>query len=707
MSLSDNNFGVATGQSVPCRLSAVTRSLAARALSGEHGMGMATADFHINPDFYLTLPTPNQIYAEAVRLIAEKAPLRILPGERIVGSATLLEATWHETPLVKFRSISHTTIGFEKALRIGYHGIRAEIMDKLESGVDEDGEDLLMAMLACLDAAGVWHQRHLDYLEEQVTAVKGEERDAYMQVMTVMRHVPEESPTTFHEALQSLWLLWDFQRLCGNWSGIGRIDKLLGGYLHHDLECGRLTLDEARELLAQFWIKGCEWIRGDGQGSGDAQFYQNVVLGGVDEDGNDVTNEVTYLVLDVVEELHISDFPIAVRISRNSPDLLLQRIAEVQRLGGGIVAIYNDDRIIPSLVHYGYPIEEARNFANDGCWEIIIPGKTNFSYGNIDLVLVLQQILGLSPTETPIIDYPDFTSLYRAFESRLAIHITGSVNNVNINKQPCPLLSMLVDDCIERGRAYYELGPKYTVLSPHASGIPDVANSLLVLQRLVFEERELTLPEFVEILRNDWQGHEELRTRIWNRFEYYGNDSALVDAMVQRVFNSFTDLVGCVPERFGVKRPAGISTFGREMSTFRSHRLAPASGQHKDTILAGNFSPSPGTDRNGPTAVIRSHCSVDFSKLPCGTVLDLKIMPSSLKGEEGITALTALMRTFVELGGIFMQIDVVDSNLLRLAQANPEQYPNLSVRVSGWSARFATLDKEWQELIIVRTEQKM
>ena len=154
-------------------------------------------------------------------------------------------------------------------------------------------------------------------------------------------------------------------------------------------------------------------------------------------------------------------------------------------------------------------------------------------------------------------------------------------------------------------------------------------------------------------------------------------------------------------------RPAGISTFGREMSDFRPQRQAPASGQRKGEILAGNFSPAPGTDRQGPTAVIRSHCAVDFGKLPCGTVLDLKIMPSSLRGEAGLTALTGLMRTFVELGGIFLQLDVVDTALLREAQAHPEQYPNLSVRVSGWSARFATLDHDWQELIIVRTQQQV
>jgi formate C-acetyltransferase len=232
-----------------------------------------------------------------------------------------------------------------------------------------------------------------------------------------------------------------------------------------------------------------------------------------------------------------------------------------------------------------------------------------------------------------------------------------------------------------------------------------VANSLLVIRRLVYERKDMSLREFVGILQSDWQDQEPLRRRIQSQFDFYGNDSADADAIMGRVFDDFTGLVGAVRERHGVLRPAGISTFGREGSDYLSHRTAAASGQRKGAILAANFSPAPGTDTRGPTAVIRSHCSVDLSRLPCGTALDLKVMPSSVKGEAGLQALVGLMRAFVRLGGIFMQTDVVDSALLRDAQAHPEKYPNLSVRVSGWSARFATLNKDWQNMIIARTEQ--
>lgn len=251
-----------------------------------------------------------------------------------------------------------TAFVVDRGLRLGYRGLRELIHGRLtQGGLDERGRDLLESMLICLEAAGVWHRRHIEALEQHVAASSGSTRAGYEEVLATLRCIPEEPPATFHEALQSLWFIWCFQRLCGNWSGLGRLDLILGPYLRHDLDAGRLTLDEARELLAHFWIKGCEWIGAPdgsgGHGSGGAQYYQNIILSGVDAAGHDVTNEVTYLVLDIVEELHISDFPVAVRVGTRTPDGLLRRIAEVQRRGGGIVAIYNEDLILRALQRFG------------------------------------------------------------------------------------------------------------------------------------------------------------------------------------------------------------------------------------------------------------------------------------------------------------------------------------------------------------------
>ncbi len=711
MGLKGSGFGVATPFRGQARLSRATRELAAHYLSGAVGRTMGEATFGLGPEFLAGNPSPHRQAAEAVRLIALHAPLRHFPGEKLAGAATLREATWHRIPLTEFSSISHTTLGFEKALRIGYRGIRAEIDARLARGdLEAEGRDLLEAMGICLDAAGIWHGRYVKLLEERIASAGGADRSNDMEVLAALRRVPEEPPASFREGVQALWLLWDFQRLCGNWSGIGRFDKMLGPLLRADLEAGRISLDEARELVAHFWIKGCEWITAEGRGSGDAQFYQNIVLAGVDEAGRPVANKVTDLVLDVVEELHISDFPIAVRIDSRTPSRLLNRIAAIQRLGGGIVAIYNDERIIPTLTGFGYPLAEARDFANDGCWEVIIPGKTAFGYQPFDALRLLQETLGLSVSasegETLPAAFADFESLYADFRGRLEAVLDRLLDERFFNDQPAPLASLLVEGCIEKGRGYLAGGPKYTVCSPHAGGLPDVANSLLVIRRLVYETGEFTLPEFVAVLRANWEGQEVLRRRIGSRFDFWGNDSVEADALLRRVFDDYTGYVWRHRERHGVLRPAGISTFGREGSDYLSHRTASAAGHKAGAILSANFSPSPGTDRRGPTAVIRSHCSVDLGRLPGGTALDLKIAPDSVRGEVGLEALSGLMRSFVTLGGVFMQTDVVDTELLRRAQEHPEAYPNLSVRISGWSARFATLTREWQEMIIARTEQQ-
>lgn len=705
------------------RLAPLTHQLADQALRGVWGRALLDLPLTLDGRDDLRGVSDELRYAHCVKLIAEQAPLRILPGERIVGSATLRQAAFHNVPVYRegkpaFSSTSHVTLGFDHALRVGYSGLRRQIQERLGRGdLDPRGVDLLQAMLICLDAATVWHRRHMELLDARIAAAHGEERLTYSQVREALRHVPENPPTNYYEAVQSLWFMFSFQRLCGNWPGIGRIDEMLGHYLQKDLAAGRVTLAEAREILAHFWIKGCDWVgREPPPNSGDGQHYQNVVLAGVDAEGKPITNEVTYLVLDVVEELHINDFPVAVRISAATPERLLRRIAEVQRLGGGIVGVYNEDLIIRSLVRFGYPLDEARRFANDGCWEIQVPGKTYFAYYPFDTLLALQEALGLSchdeagkivqSDEQPA--YADFEELYAAFRAALgrqveALHLRADQHAAG--HRPSTLVSLLTHDCIERGRGYYERGARYNVASPHAGGLADVGNSLLAIKKLVYDEQRLTLPELVDCLRRDWAGEEPLRRELLTRLDYYGNDRAEADAMTRRAFDDFLAFVSRVHERQGVLRPAGVSTFGREIE-WRAHRRASAHGHHQADILATNFSPTPGSDKEGPTAVIKSHCAMGLERLTNGTALELKLDPTCVQGEAGLQAIIGLLRTFVSLGGIFMQIDVVDNETLREAQRHPEQYATLAVRISGWSARFVTLDKEWQEMIINRTVQR-
>ena len=706
--LIDHNFGIVFAGDGVKRLCNRTRELAAIALTGTHGRSMkpATAVLESTTEYV----SPNLRYAEACKLAAETAPLRMLEGEQLVGEATLLEAVHHMTPICGVQSTSHTTLDFQRVLREGMRGIRIAIADAIAAHGDSEA-DLYVSLLSCIDAIRIRHRLYVEELRERIDRTETPEVAAHWRlVRESLLPVPDQPAKTFRQAVQSLWFVYAFQRLMGNWSGVGRLDLMVGPYLEHDLAAGIITVDEARELLAHFWIKGCEWIGTREHESGDAQHYQNIVLGGVDSKNKQVLNHVTWLVLDIVEELHISDFPVAVRVGKKTPTKLFRRIAEIQRLGGGIVSIYNDDTVLPALTGFGYSEEEAWSYANDGCWEVLIPGKTAFSYRPFDALKILQGTLGLGPDNHTIPDVEDFESLYRLFVADLeeALNrINDEIDNRFTQGPPTPLLSMLVDGCIETGRSYHRRGARFSVCAPHAGGLPDVANSLIAIKRYVFELRRYALRELVNLAQKNWNGSENDRLRVWNDSVLYGNDDPDADGMFSRVFYDYTRLVAKHSFRNGAYRPAGVSTFGREVSDFFGDRTATVFGKKREDILAPNMSPTPGSDRLGPNSVVASYCSVDFGRLPNGTPLDLKLNPTTLKTDQGVNALTALLRTFIEKGGWYLQVDVIDTATLRDAQRHPERYPNLSVRISGWSARFATLSPEWQELVIARTEQMM
>ncbi len=706
-------FYTAISQPRPMRLSEAARQFAYESQQGRYGtetkqhMGVSMDDV----EEFAAL-SPQEQYDRMIEKIAKEAPIRICEAERISGSATLgyaisctIPATYQGQPL--FHAGSHVTLGFERAVRLGIGAYQKDIANRLDDRtLSERQRTILISMLRCIDALDVWRRRYLD-------ATKDVKPECYQNLL----QVPFGPSRHFHEAVQSLWFLFAFTRLCGYFSGIGRIDVILGKYLTQDLEEGIITLDEAREILASFFIKGCEWIERDTpRATGDAQHYQNIVLSGVDEDGQDVTNEVTYLVLDIVEELNISDFPIAVRLREDSPARLFQRVGEVIRHGGGIVAVYNERLILNSMVKFGYSLQEARRFANDGCWEVQVPGKTNFCYIPFDSLQLLQKkTLGLDQ-ETPN-DYPSYEALYQHFKEDLRQLLeeiyrqrTEPFCRAGVFSEqawqesevpPCTILSLFTEDCIRRGRSYYSGGPAYTVVSPHIGGLADVANSLLVLKQFVFEEQRMKLTDFLNVVRANWEGEESLRQFIQTRYSYFGNDSDPVDEIAARVLDDFADIVLEWNGRSPILFPPGVSTFGRQID-WNPFRTASPHGKRKGDILAGNCSPTPGTDEKGATAIIRSYCKANLEKQTCGAALDIKLYPTTVEGSAGVEAIVGLINGFLALGGFFMQMDVIDNQILLDAKVHPEEYKSLAVRVSGWSARFVTLNEEWQDMIIQR-----
>ncbi len=659
-------------------------------------------------------------YIAAEKKIALEAPIRIAAGELISGSAPfddsmhcIVPARFHGERV--FTGVSHLTPAFFNIIKYGsdWYKDRITAAMRRKSGKELAYLNLLLNTLECLE---LWHTRYIKALEEKAIS-----EPQYLENIKYLRNVPMKPATCFREGVQSLWFIFAYSRMMAAWPGIGRIDLMLGDLLKNDLASKAITIDEARELLAHFFIKGTEWAGGYNMGgSGDAQHYQNIVLSGLDENGCDVTNEVTYLALDIVEELGISDFPIAVRLSPNSPDRLFRKIAETARFGGGIVAAYNDPMIMSSLSKYGYSEKEALSYANDGCWEVIMPGYTNFSYKNTDALQVLQRNVMKIDSDSDVI-YQSYDELFATFadelqretvknmRARLAGHFdsydakTDRYFDWHDDQNPMGIMSVLTEGCIDSARDYQNGGPKYVIDSAHIGGAPDAANSLYALKKLVFDERRFTYSEYLSALKANYVGYEHIR-RAALSLDYFGNDNDECDRIlgdVLAVFRAAADKCSALSD---VKIPAGVSTFGRQIE-WAPLRTASPHGRKAHEILASNISPTPGSDKLGATAVIRSFSKINLDMMTCGAALDIKLMPSSAEGEDGIEAIEGLYRGFLLCGGFFMQIDVIDDAVLRRAQEHPEDYPALAVRVSGWSARFITLNREWQDMIISRTTQ--
>lgn len=709
--MSEYTFYSAFPGSRPVRCSEKTRKFAWDSLHAVYGletkehMAVEMDDVQGFADM-----SPYDKYDAMIYKIASESPLRICENELICGSASLGYASHHVIPAIYGGnivqgSVSHITCGFDRVLREGLNSYEARINERLTRQCDDNQKRYLQSLLNTIAAIKIWHGRYLALIDEKRSSAENDEEKSYYGALyDNLKNVPFEAPKSFREGVQALWFLFAFTRLCGNWSGIGRIDMMLGKLYNDDVSRGKITEEEARELIAHFFIKGCEWIKLDSRGSGDAQHYQNIVLAGCDSEGSSIINPVTYLVLDVVEEFPISDYPIAVRINPDTPAELLRKIAEVMKHGSGVCAVYNERLIIDSLVEFGYKPEEARLFANDGCWEVQIPGKTFFSYCPMDAEPMLQNdVFGLNDDDER--NYGSFDEMVVKFDKAVAELVErwqAGADGYGNNPIPESVVSLFEDDCIENARDYYNNGTRYRAYSPHLGGMPDVANELYAVKKLVFDEKKVTFDELRTILKNNWEGAEDLRRYVRNSYTYYGNDNDECDDILVHIMDNYMNEVRKVKERNGVFRPCGISTFGRQID-WKDSRMAHAHGFFRGDILASNLSPTPTTDKTGATAIIRSHCKVDYSKLTCGTALDIKLDPTSVKGEDGTEAIMSLLDGFMELGGFFMQIDVMDNAVLLEAQKHPENYQNLSVRVSGWSARFVTLDENWQRMIIERT----
>jgi trans-4-hydroxy-L-proline dehydratase len=585
----------------------------------------------------------------------------------------------------------------------------------------------LVAMDIACDAAIRFAERHAEVAE----AMAGKEQDGtrraeLLEIARVCRRVPAHAPQTFHEALQMYWFvhLGTIMELNG-WDAMnpGHLDQHLRPFYERGLADGSLDRERAKELLSCLWIKFNNHPAPPKVGvtaaeSGTYNDFTNINLGGLTRGGADAVSELSYLVLEVVDEVHLLQPQCNVQISTKTPDRFLETACRVIRRGYGYPSVFNTDMVVAEQVRAGKTPADAREGGNSGCIETGAFGKEAYlltGYFNTPKVLELALHDGVDPATGKRIGpatgdpaaFASFEDLYHAFETQLRyfVDVKAGVNafieQLFASDYPAPFLSVVIQDCIAKARDYYDGGARYNTTYIQCCGLGTATDSLSALKTHVFDCGTVKMPDLLAALDGDFTNKEPLRQWLQNKTPRFGNDDDQADALSQRIYQSLLDAIEGRPNgRGGEYHLNMLSTtchvyFGTKVG-------ATPDGRHAGLPISDGTSPSQGADRHGPTAVCRSLGKLDQSKSG-GTLLNQRFLPGVLAGETGVDALAALIRGYFQLGGHHIQFNVVGSDTLRDAQQHPDQYRDLLVRVAGYSDYFVDIGKDLQDEIISRT----
>ena len=639
------------------------------------------------------------------------------------------------TEFMEQRAPGHTTLDgliYQK----GMMDLKAEIaehlasLDYLNDSEAADKAEALEAMDISCDAAIIFAARHAELAEKMAA----EESDAHRKtelekIARTCRRVPAHAPRNFHEALQTYWFvhLGTITELNG-WDAMspGHLDQHLWPFYQKDLADGVLNREQAKELLECFWIKVNNQPAPPKVGvtaleSGTYNDFTNINIGGLLSDGSDGVNDVSYIMLEVIDEIHLLQPQANVQISHKTPDRFLMEACRVIRQGYGYPSVFNADEVIMEQLRAGKSLEDARQGGCSGCIETGCFGKEAYiltGYLNVPKILELALNNGMDPVSRQQVGpqtgdpsgFNDFEALYAAFNRQLEyitdlkIRVNNYIERMYANYAPAPFLSVVIQDCIASGRDYYSGGPRYNTNYIQCCGIGTVTDSLSAVKKHVFEEKDVTMPQLLAALESNFEGQEPLRLRLANKTPFYGNDDDYADEIMQRVYRSLFEAIDGKPNTKNTAYHLNmLSTtchiyFGKKLGASANGRLATLP-------ISDGTSPSHGADRRGPTAVIKSLGKMDQIKSG-GTLLNQRFLPDVLKEESGLENIVHLIRTYFKLNGHHIQFNVVDSGILRQAQSTPDDYRDLLVRVAGYSDYFVDLDKFHQEEIIARTEQK-
>ena len=619
--------------------------------------------------------------------------------------------------------------------------------------------DLYEAMLISIDALSALGRRYSLLLAEEAAQTDDPVRRGELEGMAaVCLRVPENPAGSFHEALQSVFFAHVLLHSTLEMMPLGRVDKYLFPYYKKDMDAGVITKEGAEDLVGSWLAKFSERVNlapdlweqhqtdNDTQFNGIAEgykntldnydqgeefnfgtsgnhFFINMILGGQFADGSDSTNELTGIILRQWASLELVCPVMSVRFHEGTPDWLYRQCADILRKGSGEPAIYNDEIIIHGLTEMGIPLEEARGYSNDGCWEAIIPGRTDFGFCMLQLLQLMEYLLqgGRSLIRekqewagiAAVPDFPDYESFYGAFldllaenarkEAETRVRLHGFRSDI----APSTLASAFMDDCVQRGAEYSKGGACYSVFGMMLCGFANCVDSLAVIKKLVYEEKALTLPGLAEALRDDFRNLEPLRRRCIAGVPKFGNDDDYVDEIAVRLMDDFSSIIESLQAEY-----AGGLIFGKAIATFEFFAKwgrdvgASADGRFSGAPVATNL--TPGTEASlGPTAIIRSATKARMHRYGLGAPIDIKINKNETAGESGLLRLVGLIRSFLDLGGIMLTITGVSDEELRDAQINPMNHKNLRVRLGGLSAYFIALSREVQDSIIGRTSHEV
>jgi formate C-acetyltransferase len=638
------------------------------------------------------------------------------------------------TEFMEQRAPGHTVLG-DVIYRKGLRDLQADIAEsrnRLDFFADPEAWDKdqeLQAMSIAAEAVIRFAERHAEKARQMsVTERNPVRRAELLRIAEVCSHVPAFAPRDFWEALQAYWFvhLGVITEL-NTWDSFspGRLDQHVFPLYERGLAEGTLTRETARELLECLWVKFNNQPAPPKVGvtaaeSGTYTDFANINSGGLKPDGSSGVNELTYLILDVIDDMRLLQPSSNLQLSKKSPDRFLKRGLEIVRKGWGQPSIFNADMVVEELLRQGKSIEDARAGGISGCVETGAFGKEAYiltGYFNTAKVLEITLNNGVDPRTGKRIGvetgdprrFSTYQELFAAFRKQLRYFIDVKIRGNNVIERlyaefmPAPFLSILVDDCIQKGKDYNAGGPRYNTTYIMGTAPGSVTDSLSAIRSHVFERRNITMGELLEALATNFKGHEKTRLLLWNKTPKFGNDDDYADAILSDVFDVFYEQINGRPNtKGGYYRVNYLSTTCHVY--FGSVTGATPDGRRAWEPLSDGISPAQGADRHGPTAVLKSAAKLDHARTG-GTLLNQKFTPRLLEGEDGLQHLAQLVRAYFKLDGHHIQFNVVTAETLRAAQREPEKYRDLIVRVAGYSDYFCDLTPALQEEIIARTEQ--